>query len=127
MLGDRRAFDSLLSGSKMLCPASISGDARLLYSREARSTLARGSTREKLSLVEHSTDNREAVSSILTSRTRLDAEKMSWRARRSHKPPLGRVRFPPPQPWGRRSTGGLLVCTQPMRVRFSPSPPSLPA
>jgi hypothetical protein len=27
------------------------------------------------------------------------------------------------QAWGRRSTGGLLACTQPMRVRFSPSPP----
>lgn len=25
--------------------------------------------------------------------------------------------------WGRRSIGGLLVCTQEMRVRFSPIPP----
>jgi hypothetical protein len=35
------------------------------------------------------------------------------------------VRFHPLVPvcWGCRSTGGLLVCTETMRVRFSPSPP----
>src|ERR1051326_5702601 len=48
-----------------------------------------GSSRGKAQWVEHSTDNREAAGSIQASRTSFDAEKMSWRTRRSHKPPLG--------------------------------------
>ena len=36
-----------------------------------------------------------------------------------------RVRVPLSSPeWARRSTGGSLVCTQEMRVRFPPSPPT---
>src|SRR5271169_1764639 len=81
----------------------------------------------KAQLAEHSTDNREAVSSILTSRTTFHAEKMSWRTRRSHKPPLGgfdsRLRN---HLGGLVITGAHLACNQEVGVQFPGSPPDSP-
>src|SRR6266496_5040382 len=100
MVGDRRAFDSLRWPQDVFAlQALVAMRGSCTAGKPVR--FWRGAPPGKAQLVEHSTDNREAVSSILTSRTSFNAEKMSWRARRSHKPPLGQVRFPPPQPWGR--------------------------
>ena len=127
-VGVRRAFDSLhrLQRSNFE-PRKHCWRCAAPVKRGSEFDSGAGLHPGKAQLVEHSIDNREAAGSSPASRTRFTAEKMSWRTRRSHKPPLGRVRFPPPQPWGYRSTAGLLVCTQPMRVRFSPSPPDSPA